>query len=257
MCCFSARVEHVSATKIFVRAEGPRQLVVYEMSLVAQGELAMVLPIPIALGASEDAVEMVDLSQVPTFFTQLGVIFDSQRLSFAAPSRLAPQSKALKVHQVGAFEASFVPRAIDFDRLDPRFAIPSSVWAGVPAVAGFGFVVFKLRETEPPGLVDRVLGRAAASERTYHPMAFWFPRRDTTRLFLPTLHIHDGSVHETADFDHVLYAQASIDPPGWESSNVSLQQSAWGELKRYVADAPGQRATIKGTLPNKDTWIAA
>lgn len=258
MCCFSSRVERVSGTRIFARAEGQRQLVVYEMSLLAQGELAMVLPIPVALGAGEDAVEMVDLSAAPHFFRQLDMAFETE-LSLAAPSRLAPQPAALKVHQVGDFEASFVPHAVDFDRLDPRFAIPSAVWASIPEVAGFGFVVFKLREAAPePGLLDRLLGRQAPrEERRYHPMAFWFPRRDASRLFFPTLHIHDGAAHPEADFDHTLYAQASEAPDGWDRSEAPLRSRVWGAAQLHVADAPGHRLSVRGVRPNRDTWIAA
>ena len=38
-------------------------------------------------------------------------------------------------------------------------------------------------------------------------MAFDFPRA-AKKLFFPTVHIHDGKVHDKADFDHALYCQA-------------------------------------------------
>jgi len=46
---------------------------------------------------------------------------------------------------------------------------------------------------------------------TVHPMAFSFLRRDANELFFPTVHIHDGTVHPKADFDHTLYCQPHHD----------------------------------------------
>jgi hypothetical protein len=40
-----------------------------------------------------------------------------------------------------------------------------------------------------------------------HPMAFEFVTRFPDKLFFPTIQIHDGQVHEIADFDHHLYYQ--------------------------------------------------
>ena len=256
MCCFSRPVRRVSETRIFCRSEGAEQLVVYEMSLDADEELAMVLPIPVAAGADEDAVRMVDLSSVPTFFGQLEVMFTPPGPAFAAPSRQGgPQT--LKVVQVGAFEASFVPRAADFDRLDPRFAIPSQVWAGVPEGADHGFVVFKLAAPGPkPGLLAGLLGGAREPKR-YHPMGFAYPRRSPERLVFPTLHLHDGTVHAQADFDHVLYAQSATPPSGWEVGPASLRARAFGAITAYLDDAPGYRVTMRGRAPNRDVTIAA
>lgn len=255
MCCFSGRVEAVKGTKIFARAEGDRQLLVYEMSLTASGELAMVLPIPVVALAGEGAAEFVDFSASPGFFAQLDVFFEPQYLSLGAPQRLQ-KGGPLAVHQVGAFEASFVPTARDFDRLDPRFSLPSELWARVPAVSGFGFVVFKLRDAAPRGLLAKVFGAPPAPKR-YHPMAFWFRRADRERLFFPTLHIHDGDVHQTAEFDHTLYAQAASSPgDGWATSDGSLQKT-YGFAQTMVADAVGYRVKIVGAHANADTWIPA
>ena len=51
-------------------------------------------------------------------------------------------------HRVGAYDASFVPTASDFARLDPRFRLPDAVRGRVPAYADYGFAVFKLRKGE-------------------------------------------------------------------------------------------------------------
>lgn len=161
------------------------------------------------------------------------------------------------MQQVGAFEASFVPRASDFDRLDPRFSLPSTLWDGIAAVGGFGFVVFKLRVSPPPrGLLDRVLGRVPVASVAFHPMAFWFPRRDRERLFFPTLHVHDGEAHPRARFDHVLYAQASAPSEGWETSPHAFVDGASGKGRELLLPRIGQRRTMRGDFANADTWIA-
>ncbi len=38
-------------------------------------------------------------------------------------------------------------------------------------------------------------------------MAFEFPSRLNDQIFFPTVHIHDGEVHEIEEFDHTLYLQ--------------------------------------------------
>ncbi len=43
-------------------------------------------------------------------------------------------------------------------------------------------------------------------------MAFEFKSRFADQLFFPTIHIHDGEVHETEHFDHMLYLQN----PAWD-----------------------------------------
>lgn len=257
MCCFSRPVERVEQTRIYARADGARQLVVYELKLVAEGELAMVLPVPVASGAAEEAIEFVDLTSSPAFFGGLEYAFRATGAHEAQELRKGGPQARLAVREVGAFEASFVPRAEDFDRLDPRFAIPSSLWAGVPAVRGFGFVVFKLRggARVPRGIWQRLAGTPPASPRAFHPMAFWFPRRDGTRTFFPTLHVHDGSVHATATFDHVLYAQGVPAPLGWRTSPHSWPDGIAGVGRGLVLDEPGHRIELRGTLPNADTWI--
>ena len=240
MCCFTKPVERVEQTRIYARAEGAQQLVVYELKLQASEDLAMVLPIPIAMGSGDRAVKFVDLTSSPTFFAGLAYAFREQELELQAKSR-GPAPQGLAVHQVGAFEASFVPRAQDFDRLDPRFSISSALWRTVPSVDGFGFVVFKLRPSK--------------TLRAFHPMAFWFARRDLQRVFFPTLHVHDGTVHENAIFDHVLYAQPDIVTSGWEPSPYDMNGGVGGAGRTLVLPRPGQRRVLNGSLPNADVWI--
>src|SRR5581483_11470974 len=97
----------------------------------------------------------------------------------------------LEVHDVGDYIASFVPTVDDFERLDPRFSISKQVWSAIPAYADYGFAVFQLRELSG----------------STHPIAFEFQTRLSDALYFPTVHIHDGTVHEKDNFDHVLYLQ--------------------------------------------------
>ena len=104
--------------------------------------------------------------------------------------------------EVGSFVASFVPTVKDFSRLDEQFRLPDGTWDKLPAYKDYGFAVFKLKK----------------GEQKVHPMAFEFPRADKTRLFFPTVHIHDGKVHDQAGFDHVLYCQGVDTRMRWRES---------------------------------------
>jgi hypothetical protein len=245
MCCFAGHVSDVSGTNIFARVSGDREYLVYEMTFSSDEQTAMILPIPTAT-AREDAVEFVALDQYPGFFRDLEGHF--QRVwSNAKTLSVGPQA-ALKVQFVGAFEASFVPRVDQFDRLDARFRIPQQVWDGLPAYQSFGFVVFKFQ----PG--KRV---------SVHPMALSFRTRDPATLFFPTVHVHDGTFHNAAPFDHIFYTQntprrAASWPrmfwmPDEEAASRYLKVRQTGSL--VDVDAPCFQASLVGTWPNSDIVI--
>ena len=200
-------MEEVKNTRIFARlgAKG-RQVLVYQMALEAKEDFAMVLPIPVVKGTGEDGVTFFDLSKYPAFFADLALLFPLPKSvgdPFGGVSRGVGAAK-LRVQSVGAYDASFVPRVADFSRLDERFRLPAGVWDEVPGYADFGFAVFKLK----------------AGHGEVHPMAFAFPTATPGQVFFPTLHIHDGEVHDREVFDHTLYLQAERGPQrgGWEES---------------------------------------
>ncbi len=214
MCCFSRPVEHVSQTKIFARTAGKdRQFIVYSMTIDAKEALAMILPIPVPEKSPDDAVKFINLEKYPEFFADMKKGFPELNASGAlhSLSRAVPMAaaKKLDVVSVGSFEASFVPTVADFSRLDERFRLPSEAWNDLPQYKDFGFAVFKLKE----------------GKKTIHPMAFDFPTALPNRLFFPTVHIHDGKVHDKADFDHDLYCQA-----GESDDRKALLQ--WRESER-------------------------
>src|SRR6185503_13874226 len=69
VCCFSGDVRAVSATKIFARgADEGRQILVYQATLTANAELAMILPLPTPADAPEGALRFVSLLGYETFF---------------------------------------------------------------------------------------------------------------------------------------------------------------------------------------------
>lgn len=247
MCCFTRPVDSVSATKIYAReADGNRQFLVYSMSYRAGDDLAMVLPLPVPVGCPEDAVHFIDLHDYSDFFSDLQAGFPEPvaRSRSRGPLPAAVPMNRLAVVQVGSFEASFVPQIKDFARLDARFRMPDGVWDKLPAYQRAGFAVFKLR----------------SGASSVHPMAFLFPRADTKKIFFPTVHIHDGKVHDTAYFDHQLYCQVGTQhrrTTGWTESPQLA--SAFMRVAASHGIIDGQAhcylKTIRGNQANQDTLV--
>jgi hypothetical protein len=245
---FSGRIERVDYTHIFARRLAPgRQLLVYEMKLDSQQDVAMILPLPVPPGSGDGAVRFHSLKDAPHLFVALGALFPlpvqarSRSRSSNAPA--AP----LEVHKVGAFEASFVPSLADFDRLDPRFRIPEGTIDKVPAYRDWGFAVFRLAATA---------GLAAV-----HPMAFDFPTREPSKLFFPTVHVHDGHLPEHARFSHLLYAQDVVENMDWYAFEQPLGRALRGSRREkpvyaqiFDLSAGVSRRPLHGLLPNTDTW---
>lgn len=247
MCCFTGKIESVKNTRIYARSHSDgTQFIVYAMSLKSESDTAMVLPIPVAAGSGAEAVKFVNLDQYKTFFDDMERGFPSRQSYAADPFGPAggARSAKLEVKRVGAYEASFVPKASDFERLDERFQLPIGTWEKLPGYKGFGFVVFKLRK----------------GEHDVHPMAFSFPSATPDRLFFPTLHIHDGEVHEQAEFDHTLYCQgAGMRPNQWqESPGVAGQFMETAKTFGIVFGAHHvYRRPVKGMLANTDWLVKA
>lgn len=247
MCCFSGNVD-VSSTRIFARfVSKDAQCVVYQMKYVAAEPVAMVLPIPTPAKSPEDAVQFVDLKGYKDFFADLNRGFPPPPMTrpAAVGAALGLKHDPLKVVEVGDFIASFVPSVGDFDRLDPKFRLPSGAWEKLPQQKTYGFAVFQLKKdvTET------------------HPMAFNFPTRRGAGLFFPTVHIHDGEVHDDADFDHVLYLQPrsmdemmprqwaeSTQPAGMFMKEREAQKLIEPELHVY-------RRFLNGKLKNQDLIV--
>ena len=245
MCCFTEDVEAVENTRIFARGVNGRQILVYAMSYAAKGPLAMVLPLPVPPGAGEDALRFINLEDCPDFFEHLSCGF-YRRETEPVLDLGAHVSETLKVHEVGDYEASFVPRPEDFGRLDERYRLPADLWLRLNTYRDWGFAVFKLKRT-------------AGAE--VHPMAFDFPRRWRDRLFFPTLHVHHKTLEARALFDHMLYCQPEPamnwhlrrwrDTDNPASAFVKCARAA--ELLDLAA--PCWRTRLDGILANRDSWV--
>jgi hypothetical protein len=258
MCLFSADESQgvtvqVATTRIFARADGARQWLAYSMRLATAGDVAMILPLPVPPGSPEDAASFVDLSGYAALFDHLDRCMfgsDDDPADDLLCLSSADGEPLLRVHDVGAFEASYVPSLAAFSRLDPRFRLPASVWAQLTEYGDWGFAVFKFR----PG------------EHRVHPLGLQFPRRWTDRIFFPTVHVHDGALHDEADYDHMLYYQGMTRP---ERHGAASQRAGWTYARhattRFVDVAaarglvdgaqPIERLRYFGTRPNEDVWL--
>ena len=260
MCIFSKPVLSVTSTNIFGRLlDNGAQYLAYQMKYSSKELNAMILPLPVTTPADEKSLEFISLKEYDSFFNDLNNGFPVEAPLFdgidsALPSRgMAKQKKKLKVVEVGEFVASFVPSLDDFDRLDDQFVVPRETWALIPAYADYGFAVFQLKSLE---------GKP-------HPMAFKFKSRLENRVFFPTVHIHDGEVHEEEDFDHTLYLQsASFDSVAGDYQDRDVVVPATGFARSkwnaggfcdaeksqglVIADRLVHRKVMKGNLANTD-----
>ena len=264
MCIFSQAVDRVAGTSIFARGINGRQVIVYSMAYAARSDLAMVLPLPVPARPPEEAVRFISLEEYPEFFAHMEMAFPPLRTTMSAVMYSLGDPLTLAVHEVGDFEASFVPGLGDFDRLDPRFRIPRTVWAEMPAYQDYGFAVFKLRASMGGNSTRSLPDSVEPGTRKVHPMAFEFPRREPELLYFPTLHVHDRTIHPGADFDHVLYCQPE---PGWDHA---VQLHNWrrspGEASSHIDMSKGRglvnptehlfRLPLDGRRENRDTWVS-
>ncbi len=206
----------------------------------------MVLPIPVTPGSGEQAVRFINFEDYPDFFGDLDALFPRDQIrpanDLSLGDALCEPEQVLEVHEVGAFEASFVPTVADFVRLDPRFRLPEGVW-NEGDYQDFGFAVFKL---------------AAGRSQHVHPMAFSFPTRDPGTVFFPTVHVHDGEVHSKARFNHTLYCQAASSLMWQESDGVASREVDMAKVQAVVS---GQRKCFRqflsGLRDNADYYRAA
>src|SRR5262245_35443864 len=149
MCCFTTKTE-VHGTRIFARMNGPNtQVLAYQMEFAAKEPTAMILPLPVALPAGESSVRWISLKEYGGFFNDLGKGFPELeppgQMSRSKSAVAVAAAPTLAVHDVGDFEASFVPSIADFSRLDPRFVLPKDVWNAIPEYKDYGFAVFQLK----------------------------------------------------------------------------------------------------------------
>lgn len=205
----------------------------------------MILPLPVPAGTGEDALKFINLKEYHSFFADLRKGFPIPRSNYKPLTLAAKPEGSLKVEQVGSFEASFVPSSTDFDRLDPRFSIPKTTWDKIPLYTDYGFAVFKLRK----------------GEHDAHPMAFTFPTQHPEKLFFPTVHIHDGEVHEKEEFDHHLYCQVNnsglFAMTRWDESEKLASAFTKPELSKQliIGGKHVYQRSLTGQQKNEDIFL--
>jgi len=234
--------------------DGKIQHLVYSMNVGAAEakEVAMILPLPVPISCSEDAVNFVNLDGYPNFFEHLAQGFVPQTLS---KSRSRSKASTLKVHDVGAYVASFVPAVKDFERLHEGFRLSADVWAQLQEYRDWGFAVFQLKLSF--GKLG-MFGSPRSDTNNFHPMALTFPNRHPEQLYFPTKHVHDGTVPKQCIFDHVLYSQPEQDIPDWSKSNGEAKLFANISLSRGILDADKHvfRRKMMGTFENGDVIVS-
>jgi len=257
MCIFSQPVNSVNATRIFARPTGTgSQFLAYQMSYNSPSENAIILPLPVRTSAREDGVRFIDLEGYQSLFDDLSEGFPYTAPAVSIGCSAPPECDSmLEVFKVGNYIASFVPTLEGFSRLDPRFSLPQTTWEKVPQYLEFGFAVFQL----------------AQGNLTPHPMALEF-QTDSQNIYFPTMHIHDGDVHDMEEFDHVLYMQhAGLDSSVYQYMNSNVPDKSTGlvrskhvarrfcntERTRGIVDGKllVHKKTIFGEKPNHDTEI--
>ncbi len=207
----------------------------------------MVLPLPVPPKSHQEAVRFINLEGYANFFDDLLTGFPKGRS--AGDLDAAAAAGLLAVHDVGDYEASFVPALADFDRLDSRFRLSDEIWKSLPSYHDYGFAVFKLK------------GRS--TQQRVHPMALEFPSRFPGTLFFPTIHVHEGVVSPKAMFDHMLYCQLEPDhkpsEKGWQRS--TRVASKFMQVPRsdgiLQADSHCWSRSLKGMFKNGDTLLAS
>ncbi len=257
MCIFTQPIDAVNNTQIFARMSASgTQLLAYQLQYESNDVNAMILPVPIRQPVHDDSLRFIDLNKYSNFFGDLARGFpEVQPWSIGCAANKTAASEGLKVFKVGNYIASFVPSLSDFERLDARFKLSDGIWSKLPIYADYGFAVFQL----------------AAGSLKPHPMAFEFHSRQTD-LFFPTIHIHDGMIHQVEEFDHVLYMQhAGLDSIVGEYVNSeAVDQSTQLVRSKHLASkfckvektqglVAGHllvhRKIMRGSLANRDTII--
>jgi len=252
MCIFRGKVEQVSKTRIYGRTtKDAIQYLVYQMEFSADDDVAMILPFPADRSRGEP--EFINLERCPKFFDKIDKAFHEpvmRSFSLTKSAGARRTRSTLRVHSVGAFEGSFVPTIRDFDRLDERFQFaPSTLDAMRELYSDFSFAVFKLK---------------AGSNQEVHPMAFRFCTAQPDRVFYPTVHVHDGEMHETEHFDHSIYTQIPTDRTEIEvdearkdgtstpSDERLTQHLSIKESQGILSNDYGFRMKFKGRYRNQD-----
>jgi hypothetical protein len=230
MSSFSGTLARLSNTRIFARAtSNGTQYLVYQMDYAAEGDIALILPLPTPPGTAPAAVRFIDLVGYPNFFADLEKGFPYTRGVPGVQGKTRDNARA---------EASFLPSSAYFAELDDKFRSPQEIWDGLPEYHDFGFAVFKIRANAP----------------LRSPVAVEFPTRNPNLLSFPTLHIRDGQAADQVNFDLDLFCQARA---GWLRTYDVASSFMDIDKAQGVLDAGERvsRMTVQGMHPNSDIMV--
>lgn len=250
MCIIQGDTKHVGDTQIFsfaTRGGGQYQVTVYSNEIQLNKEAkkrhnAMILAVP---RGNED-FGMIDLSNDKDVFKKLEKCFP---VAYQGPvtlnSRSFGTSKAdyLEVKSCGSYRYSLVPTLQDFERVDPSvFQIDGDVKSLLSSKYenGFAFLVCKIAES-----------------KKFHPVAYFHPIPKSGKLFVPTLHFHQGQDHPLSpDWDHEIYVigNSMVGVGAHDLSGLYKVTTLQNFLPRIKA-ADLRKIEINGQFPNQDLWI--
>lgn len=269
MCVISGEVNEVSKTKIACFSIGysldantqvtPAQLVVYSAHVDSiPPKNAFILPV-YNPGNDVNNIIPLDLSGHGNFFDVVKEIFTHwypQYLSksFSYLGNAAGPKDVLPVHKVGDYSFSLMPHKRDFHRLDKNVLnVNVSALASIDVHNDdYSFVVYQFTGT---GKLDVT------------PFGYICPTQKE-QLVLPTIHGHpedmskspyyrygrfipelDPSIfHNTADFDHTIYATVRDLSENPKKHDVEVLKSLNRLLKSVNRDYVGRNVTIH--IPN-------
>ena len=181
-------------------------------------------------------------------FKKLNKCFDepqSRWLSGPSYAGVPSAEGLLPVRACGSYEYTLVPQHSDFDRVNPSvFSLDNSVRDVLRQEypAGFAFLVCKIK-----------------GSRKFHPVAYKHPMREDNKLFVPTLHFHQG--HGPAeeghhDWDHDIYLVMER-PLGRQATELQTLRDMTA-LRATLPDVyPNtlKKLEINGRFPNNDLLV--
>eukprot|EP01128_Nolandella_sp_AFSM9_P009118 TRINITY_DN5756_c0_g1_i1.p1 TRINITY_DN5756_c0_g1~~TRINITY_DN5756_c0_g1_i1.p1 ORF type:complete len:285 (-),score=44.64 TRINITY_DN5756_c0_g1_i1:87-941(-) len=257
MCIFNTKVGVVRSTKILVAATAKgRQVTVYENAVSVVGgntrkpgqygkkaaleeqvreernNNAMILPCPLTEGSD---IIPLNLSRDSFSFANLDKGFPEKpqlRSNARGSTNSFSFEKKLEVVQIGAYSVSIAKSLVDLSRIDTG--------------------VFKVNESILPALRERYSVRFGfvicafnpANKIEPHPIGYVHDPPESKNLFVPTLHIHDGKVHQKENFDQNIYSVNTDEQSG--QSPADLEKAYKTKPQKSV------KAELKSKILNKD-----
>lgn len=248
MCVIQGNTKSVADTEIFCApcANGKDQVTVYSNAVsmhTASNNNAMILPVP----GGADRFSVIDLSRDPDMFKKIESCFPQKRsLSMDSLSTANSATCAggyLAVKQCGSYQYSLVPSIEDFGRVDPRaFQLSPDVRQLFldKYPRGYAFLVCKISDN-----------------KKFHPVGYVHPLPAGGKLFVPTLHFHQGHNHNHGpDWDHSIYVLGN-DTFGRPAATLNgLNEVA--ALRPYLSLTKPcrlRKAELHGHFPNRDIGV--